>query len=144
MPPKTRAGSAVIKAVAANGSPTKKRARKASVSSDSDFEATSQPKPKRNRKPQTNAVEEVAAVSELVLAAPVVDWSIEVPKLLPAELSFSLEDANNHLIRVDSRFEDIFDRLRCRPFVKLERVEPFRTLTTSIMYVSYNLIRLSY
>ncbi|KIP11632.1 hypothetical protein PHLGIDRAFT_63560 [Phlebiopsis gigantea 11061_1 CR5-6] len=53
--------------------------------------------------------------------------------MVPAELTFSFEDAKEHLIKVDSRFEDIFDRLGCRPFEQRERVDPFRTLTQSIL-----------
>ena len=46
--------------------------------------------------------------------------------MVPAELTFSFEEAKEHLIKADSRFEDIFDRLGCRPFEQLERVDPFR------------------
>ncbi|KLO19484.1 DNA glycosylase [Schizopora paradoxa] len=55
------------------------------------------------------------------------------PTFLPTVLSFSLEDAKKHLIEADPRFEDIFDRLQCRPFEELERVDPFRTLASSIL-----------
>ena len=48
------------------------------------------------------------------------------PTFLPAVLTFSLEDAKKHLIEADPRFEDVFDRLKCRPFEQLERVDPFR------------------
>lgn len=47
-------------------------------------------------------------------------------KLIPAKLTFSFEEAKNHLISVDPRFEDVFDRLKCTPFQVLERVHPFR------------------
>ncbi|KAL5524102.1 hypothetical protein ACEPAG_8275 [Sanghuangporus baumii] len=58
----------------------------------------------------------------------------EAPQaLLPAVLSFSLDDAKRHLIAADPRFEDLFSRLKCRPFEHLERVDPFRTLATSIL-----------
>ncbi|KZT26847.1 DNA glycosylase [Neolentinus lepideus HHB14362 ss-1] len=52
---------------------------------------------------------------------------------VPAVLTFSFEDAKEHLIGVDPRFESIFDKLKCKPFEHLERVDPFRTLTTSIL-----------
>ncbi|GJJ06104.1 hypothetical protein Clacol_000293 [Clathrus columnatus] len=55
------------------------------------------------------------------------------PQVLPAVLSFSFEAAKQHLIKADSRFQDIFKKLPCRPFEHLERVEPFRTLVTSIL-----------
>ncbi|EMD37811.1 hypothetical protein CERSUDRAFT_114463 [Gelatoporia subvermispora B] len=57
----------------------------------------------------------------------------EPAALVPAVLTFSFEDAKKHLISVDRRFKDIFDRLKCRPFEHLERVDPFRTLTDSIL-----------
>lgn len=50
----------------------------------------------------------------------------DAPVLLPAKLTFSFEDAKNHLIAEDPRFEDVFRRLPCKPFERLERVEPFR------------------
>ncbi|TFY69808.1 hypothetical protein EVG20_g2993 [Dentipellis fragilis] len=55
------------------------------------------------------------------------------PVVLPAELTFSFDEAKQHLIRADRRFADVFRRLPCKPFERLERVEPFRTLTTSIL-----------
>lgn len=53
--------------------------------------------------------------------------------LVPAELAFSFEDAKRHLVRADPRFEELFRRLKCRPFEHLERVDPFRTLAHSIL-----------
>lgn len=46
--------------------------------------------------------------------------------LVPATLTFSLEKAKEHLIRVDHRFEDIFDRMPCKPYENLEQFHPFR------------------
>jgi hypothetical protein len=57
------------------------------------------------------------------------------PQLVPAVLSFSLDDAKAHLIRADARFADVFARMPCRPFENLERVDPFRTLVQSILCV---------
>jgi DNA-3-methyladenine glycosylase II len=48
------------------------------------------------------------------------------PVLVPAELSFSFEEAKRHLIAADSRFQDVFDTAVCTPYQKLDRVEPFR------------------
>ncbi|KIK97105.1 hypothetical protein PAXRUDRAFT_137018 [Paxillus rubicundulus Ve08.2h10] len=50
----------------------------------------------------------------------------EEEPLVPAILSFSFEDAKTHLINVDSRFAELFARLRCKPFEYLEQVHPFR------------------
>jgi DNA-3-methyladenine glycosylase II len=47
---------------------------------------------------------------------------------LPAKLTFSLEDAKNHLVKVDRRFGDVFARLPCKPFETLEGVHPFRSV----------------
>jgi len=46
--------------------------------------------------------------------------------LVPATLTFSLEKAKEHLIRVDHRFEDIFDKMPCKPYENLEQFHPFR------------------
>ncbi len=49
---------------------------------------------------------------------------------LPAKLTFSLEDAKNHLFQADDRFRDAFSRLPCKPFEKLEGVHPFRSVSS--------------
>lgn len=46
--------------------------------------------------------------------------------LVPAKLTFDLEEAKNHLIDADARFEDIFSRMPCRPYERLEQIDPFR------------------
>jgi DNA-3-methyladenine glycosylase II len=48
------------------------------------------------------------------------------PVLVPAELSFSFEEAKRHLTAADPRFQDVFDAVVCNPYQKLDRVEPFR------------------
>ena len=48
------------------------------------------------------------------------------PALVPAELSFSFEEAKQHLIKADTRFQDVFATAICTPYQKLDRVEPFR------------------
>jgi DNA-3-methyladenine glycosylase II len=45
---------------------------------------------------------------------------------VPAVLSFSFQEAKQHLVNVDDRFQDLFDRLSCKPFEHLEQVHPFR------------------
>ncbi|KAH9048342.1 DNA glycosylase [Lactarius hengduanensis] len=52
---------------------------------------------------------------------------------LPADLTFSLEDAKNHLIQADYRFGDVLSRLPCKPFEGVEAIHPFRTLCSSIL-----------
>lgn len=48
------------------------------------------------------------------------------PVLVPAELAFSFEEAKQHLIAADSRFQDVFDIAICTPYQNLDRIEPFR------------------
>jgi len=50
----------------------------------------------------------------------------DVDALVPATLTFSLEKAKEHLIRVDHRFKDIFDKMPCKPYENLEQFHPFR------------------
>lgn len=57
----------------------------------------------------------------------------EEKNLVPAVLTFSFEEAKAHLIRADHRFEDLFAKLRCKPFEFLEQVHPFRALVESIL-----------
>ena len=54
------------------------------------------------------------------------------PVLVPAVLTFSFEEAKQHLIEADPRFEDIFNRMKCRPFEHLEQIDPFRYVYMSI------------
>ena len=58
------------------------------------------------------------------IVAPVV--AADGEELVPAVLTFSFEDAKRHLISVDPRFEEVFNRVQCKPFEHLERVDPFR------------------
>ena len=46
--------------------------------------------------------------------------------LVPAILTFDFQEAKRHLIQADHRFEDLFQRMTCKPFEQLERVHPFR------------------
>lgn len=45
---------------------------------------------------------------------------------VPAVLSFDFEEAKRHLIQVDQRFEELFAKMKCKPFEHLEQVHPFR------------------
>lgn len=57
--------------------------------------------------------------------------SREASQSLPATLSFSLANAKQHLINADARFEDIFNKLPCRPFEQLESVDSFQWVLLS-------------
>ncbi|KAJ6625650.1 DNA glycosylase [Mycena sp. CBHHK59/15] len=68
--------------------------------------------------------------SRPTLAATVTTTTTSEPDFVPADavLTFSFEDAKKHLIHADRRFEDIFNRLECKPFQQLEQLHPFRYL----------------
>lgn len=68
--------------------------------------------------PSTTATPSLPATFSLAESVP--------EALVPAVLTFSFEDAKNHLIQADDRFEHIFDRVHCKPFEHLEQVDPFR------------------
>jgi DNA-3-methyladenine glycosylase II len=57
---------------------------------------------------------------------PVIPAAGPPPALLPATLSFSYQDAKEHLIEADERFQDVFERNSCKVFEALDQVEPFR------------------
>jgi len=66
---------------------------------------------------------------------PAASGTTSEPDFVPAAavLTFSFEDAKKHLINADHRFEDVFQRLECKPFQQLEQLHPFRALATSIL-----------
>jgi DNA-3-methyladenine glycosylase II len=53
---------------------------------------------------------------------------------LPATLTFNFENAKQHLIDLDVRFERIFRAVKCRPFEELEEIDPFRLVHTFGLY----------
>ena len=46
--------------------------------------------------------------------------------VIPARLPFDFEEAKAHLIAADERFEELFRKLKCKPFENPEPVDPFR------------------
>ncbi|CCM05461.1 uncharacterized protein FIBRA_07681 [Fibroporia radiculosa] len=93
---------------------TRKKA-KADVSDDNDDATLSREDSEKDKgNPSVNAQGDAAA-------------------LVPAVLTFSFEDAKEHLISADCRFEEMFKRMPCKPFEHLEQFDPFRTLANSIM-----------
>lgn len=94
--------------------------------------SSSETKTKTPRKPKKQQAKPVTDVPASLPAVPLVHTvttgagPVEPPELLPAVLTFSLDEAKQHLIRADPRFEDLFSRLKCRPWEHLERVDPFR------------------
>lgn len=97
-------------------------------------EAATEPAQKKARATKakiTKAMASTASAAKTSPAAPSTAVPDTVPhaegeELVPAVLTFSFEEARRHLIRVDPRFEDVFQRVKCRPFEHLERVDPFR------------------
>ncbi|CUA66627.1 DNA-3-methyladenine glycosylase II [Rhizoctonia solani] len=55
------------------------------------------------------------------------------PTLITPTLTFSFEEAKSHLIKADTRFEQLFANSQCKPFEQLEPVDPFRALVTAVM-----------
>ncbi|KAL1942070.1 hypothetical protein VTO73DRAFT_6600 [Trametes versicolor] len=104
-------------------------------------DATTEPAQKKPRATKTKtakAAAPTASDAKTSLAAPNTAVPTPIPnaegeELVPAVLTFSFEEARRHLVRVDPRFEDVFRRVKCRPFEHLERVDPFRTLAHSIL-----------
>lgn len=45
---------------------------------------------------------------------------------VPAVLTFDFQEAKRHLIQADHRFEDLFQKMTCKPFEQFERLHPFR------------------
>ncbi len=86
--------------------------------------------PTRKRKPETTLTKENVKKVPRETTVPFVgqpDNSVAYEdEDVPAVLTFDFELAKKHLIAVDHRFEDIFDKMRCKPFEQLERVHPFR------------------
>ena len=76
-------------------------------------------------------------VERVSVSRPLLPSSGEELAPLPAELTFSLEDAKNHLIQADHRFGDVFSRLPCKPFERVEGIHPFRSVIRHLMIVSY-------
>ena len=106
--------------------PATAKKRKAATSSAQ----TAQKKPRTAQKTakaatSTNAGSSAVAASSTT-AVPTPIPNPEGEELVPAVLTFSFEEAKSHLISVDPRFEEVFRRVKCRPFEHLERVDPFR------------------
>ncbi|KAI0032241.1 DNA glycosylase [Vararia minispora EC-137] len=105
--------------------PSKSRSAAKRKASDADTPPTKVP-----RKKTTEPTPKTTPTSAVPFEIPPSGTNTE---LLPAKLTFSFEDAKKHLVAADARFMDVFNRLPCKPYEKLERIEPFSTLTSSIL-----------
>lgn len=54
------------------------------------------------------------------------DATQDPSRMIPGKLGFDFEEAKRHLVGVDPRFEQLFGKLKCKPFENLEAVDPFR------------------
>lgn len=72
-----------------------------------------------------STVQEVNAQADSSQTTEVVNKDEEL-SLIPAVLTFDYEEAKKHLKGVDHRFEDLFAKMKCKPFERLEQVHPFR------------------
>lgn len=100
------------------------------VSSKAWRSAVRKPKPKPKSvdaaPSQLSSTSNVAPISSALSA-------VSGSASIPATLTFSFEDAKNHLIGVDARFDELFGRLKCKPFEELEVVNPFRFVCLGII-----------
>lgn len=106
------------------GTATKRTKSKKQASSDEssqELQVASE-----SQEPQASQVSATATAPPLAVVPQDVGKLYTAPTFLPAVLSFSLDDAKEHLINADPRFEDVFAKLKCRPFEHLERLDPFR------------------
>lgn len=77
--------------------------------------------------PKPDTVNDKAETAITASASATVDVKDEQENdFVPAVLTFDFDDAKEHLIQVDSRFEDLFSKMPCKPFEHLEQVHPFR------------------
>ncbi|KAI0051911.1 DNA glycosylase [Auriscalpium vulgare] len=88
--------------------------------------ASARESPKKKRSTTSVDGKAKAKANEEDMTAPPPSIPDEQSEPLPAKLTFSFEEAKQHLINADSRFHDVFSRLPCKPYEKLESVEPFR------------------
>lgn len=54
------------------------------------------------------------------------DATQDSSRMIQGKLGFDFDEAKRHLIRADPRFEQLFGKLKCKPFENLEPVDPFR------------------
>ncbi|KAI0341982.1 DNA glycosylase [Trametopsis cervina] len=118
-----------------NGARSRKR-KTDSEADDAEASATTVKKARatKSKKKSEDATKTEEPTQAKPAQAPAVVRTNGTPEaLVPAVLTFSFEDAKRHIINADGRFEDIFNRMPCKPFEHLEQVDPFRTLTHSIL-----------
>ncbi|TFY63150.1 hypothetical protein EVJ58_g3421 [Rhodofomes roseus] len=131
-----RTRSAAKKAATANSSDSSSAAMDSKVKSSKRKAAPATEKTSRKKAKSKETSEGELPVQSTTLDVPILPLNQaaeDAPALVPAVLTFSFEEAKQYLIGVDRRFEEVFRRVKCKPFEHLERVDPFRTLANSIM-----------
>ena len=112
---------------------TRSSTRQAGVKEEISLPVDEAKKPRaRKRKVEeepTAAPNKIAKVSSPEADNAAGAGEIKEEALVPAVLSFDFEAAKAHLIQTDDRFEDLFNKLTCKPFEHLEAVHPFRYVT---------------
>lgn len=131
------AAKAVKVAKTASTGIKRKMASGASTPSISDSFQQVKSQPKKRKPSQLSTALEQSSTSDVLerdVTPRVVSQSSYTPTLLPPLLSFSLEEAKNHLETSDPRFTHFFSNIPCKPFQDpLEAIDPFKTLVTSII-----------
>ncbi|TFK20967.1 DNA glycosylase, partial [Coprinopsis marcescibilis] len=124
-PPQETQDQVVPQALTKIQSATPKGKRKISTAK------TKTPTAKKSR--TTSATDDSAQQEGTAATVPVNVANTKDDTPVPAVLSFDFEDAMEHLVNADSRFQDLFEKMTCRPFEQLEAVHPFRALSISIL-----------
>ncbi|KAF8320701.1 DNA glycosylase, partial [Clavulina sp. PMI_390] len=117
--------------------PTKTRKRKTTTEASQQATVTDiLPKVKRaktSNKAKSATAIPIAEDDHVPLAPRVPIILAPDAQFIPAQLSFSFADARSHLIKVDNRFAEMFESVKCKPFEVLEPLDPFKTLVVSIL-----------
>lgn len=146
MPPSTRSASAALASPAvraaastsaASAKPTK-RARANGAPAAASSKKTSPPTGSKRIKiepfvpPQAAILQEASSPTRPKFdISDGTDDSAEL--VVRPELAFNLEEAREHLRKVDARFHALFERLPCKPFEEDSDLNPFRALCSSIL-----------
>ena len=143
----TRSASRVSAREAAAGVDTSESSQPTQQASTSKRKANTSPNTSRKKTKAAAATSDDAEepkpkeiVTKTILPV-LIQNNGDAPALVPAVLTFSFEDAKRHLVAADPRFEDVFGRLKCKPFEHLERVDPFRSVPSPL---SSNVVSHSY
>lgn len=118
----------------ANGEPKTSSRTSKKANTKQDVNANGEVKPEMNL-----ITAQEAASSGLMLPPPPVPDDSRT--FVPAQLTFSFEKAREHLIGVDPRFEDIFVKMKCKPFEHLEQFDPFRCVCVCMLGVEQEVER---